>query len=133
VRCRSIAPNGNADDAVLRAIKRFYNLGLKPEWWKLAPMASASWAQLAALVAERDPHCRGAVILGLNQPLEGLVQGFAQATHPIVKGFMVGRTIWGDPSRDWLRGDIDNATLIARVAERFGRLVEAWRSRGAPA
>ena len=121
-----LAP-GSADAAVLRAVKRFYNLGLKPEWWKLAPMASASWAALAALIAERDPQCRGAVVLGLNQPFDELVAGFAQATHPVVKGFMVGRTIWGEASRDWLAGRIDDATLIKQVAERFGRLVDAWR------
>jgi 5-dehydro-2-deoxygluconokinase len=120
------------DQAVLRAVKRFYNLGLKPEWWKLAPMATASWQALAVLVAERDPQCRGAVILGLNQPPEVLAQAFAQATHPIVKGFMVGRTIWGDASRAWFNGQIDDATLITEVAERFGRLVQAWRARGEP-
>jgi 5-dehydro-2-deoxygluconokinase len=121
-----LAPGGT-DAAVLRAVKRFYNLGLKPEWWKLAPMSSASWAALATLIAERDPQCRGAVVLGLNQPFDELVAGFAQAAHPVVKGFMVGRTIWGEASRDWLAGRIDDAALIARVAERFGRLVDAWR------
>jgi 5-dehydro-2-deoxygluconokinase len=123
----SMLAQGSADAAVLRAVKRFYNLGLKPEWWKLAPMASASWAALAALIAERDAQCRGAVVLGLNQPFDELVAGFAQATHPIVKGFMVGRTIWGEASRDWLAGRIDDAALIKQVAERFGRLVDAWR------
>ena len=119
----------NADDAaVLRAVKRFYNLGLRPEWWKLAPMAAESWAAFAGLVAERDPQCRGAVILGLNQPVEALVRGFAAATHPIVKGFMVGRTIWGDASRAWLQGEIDDVALIGQVAGRFGQLVDAWRS-----
>ncbi len=121
-----LAP-GSVDAAVLRTVKRFYNLGLKPEWWKLAPMASASWAALAALIAERDAQCRGAVVLGLNQPFDELVAGFAQATHPVVKGFMVGRTIWGEASRDWLAGRIDDGTLIERVAERFARLVDAWR------
>ena len=116
------------DAAVLRTVKRFYNLGLKPEWWKLAPMAAASWAAFAALVAERDPHCRGAVILGLSQPLETLAQGFAEATDPIVKGFMVGRTIWDKASRAWLMGEIDDAALVAQAAGRFGQLVEAWRS-----
>ncbi|MDE2397365.1 MAG: 5-dehydro-2-deoxygluconokinase [Burkholderiales bacterium] len=115
------------DDVVLRAVKRFYNLGVKPEWWKLAPMQRASWDALSALVAERDPSCRGVVLLGLAQPMERLVEGFAAATHPIVRGFMVGRTIWGDSSRAWLAGTIDDAALIGRVAERFGMLVRAWR------
>jgi 5-dehydro-2-deoxygluconokinase len=127
-----IAPRHD-DTALLRAVKRFYNLGLKPEWWKLAPMAEASWAALAALVADRDPQCRGAVILGLNQPLEALATAFASATHPIVKGFMVGRTIWGEASAAWLRGEIDDDRLVQRVAERYGGLIEAWRASRRPA
>jgi 5-dehydro-2-deoxygluconokinase len=123
-----IIPPNSSDEAVLRAVKRFYNLGVKPEWWKLAPMRAASWAALGELIAERDPHCRGVVLLGLNQPMERLIEGFAAAaTQPIVRGFMVGRTIWGEASRDWLAGTIDDAVLVERVASRFGELVLAWR------
>ncbi len=49
---RGATPVGDSvDTAVLRSITRLYNLGLKPEWWKLAPMAPPSWAALAALIA----------------------------------------------------------------------------------
>ncbi|MEW6706345.1 MAG: 5-dehydro-2-deoxygluconokinase [Pseudomonadota bacterium] len=116
------------DDAVLRAVKRFYNLGFKPEWWKLAPMAPASWAALQALLAERDPQCRGAVILGLNQPLAELVRGFADARNPVVKGFMVGRTLWAEPSLRWLNNEIGDGALVAAVARNFAALVQAWRA-----
>ncbi len=125
---RAVTPEGTADAAVLRSIKRLYNLGFKPEWWKLAPMSSAGWCQLAALVAERDPQCRGAVILGLSQPLKVLAKGFDQATHPIVKGFMVGRTLWADASLAWLKGEIDDAALVDQVAGNFTLLVDAWRA-----
>jgi len=127
----AVTPAGTFDRAVLRAIKRLYNLGFKPEWWKLAPMSSAAWDELAALIAERDPHCRGVVILGLNQPLADLAQGFKRAANPIVKGFMVGRTVWAEPSLSWLKGDIDDATLVAQCAATFGALVDAWRARAA--
>jgi 5-dehydro-2-deoxygluconokinase len=124
-----IAPR-HEDEAVLRAIKRFYNLGLKPEWWKLAPMTAHAWSALAQLAAERDPHCRGAVILGLSQPLDALAASFAQATHPFVKGFMVGRSIWGEPAAAWLHGTIDDGALVQRCVERYGALVRAWQQRG---
>ena len=126
---KALTPDGSADAAVLRAVKRFYNLGVKPEWWKLAPMQEQGWRELEALITERDRHCRGAVILGLNQPLEFLADSFANATNPIVKGFMVGRTLWADASLKWFRGDIDDATLIDEVARNFAVLVDAWRNR----
>ena len=120
---------GEEDAAVLRAVKRFYNLGVKPHWWKLAPMQAPGWAELAALLAQRDPYCRGAVILGLNQPLDYLCRSFAQATNPVVKGFMVGRTLWADASQRWLRGELPDEGLIAEVADNFATLVDAWRAR----
>ncbi|WP_295960191.1 5-dehydro-2-deoxygluconokinase [Rhodoferax sp.] len=126
---RALTPAGTEDAAVLRAVKRFYNLGVQPEWWKLAPMQPQGWTDLAALVAERDPHCRGAVILGLNQPLQLLADSFAQATNPIVKGFMVGRTLWATPSLQWLKNEIDDAAFKNAVAQNFTVLVDAWRNR----
>lgn len=122
-------PEGTADAAVLRAVERFYDLGIKPEWWKLAPMQSQGWTQLEALISRRDPYCRGAVILGLNQPLDCLAASFSQATSPIVKGFMVGRSIWAEASRRWLQGDINDTALVQAVACNFALLVDAWRDR----
>lgn len=126
---KALTPDGSSDAAVLRAVKRFYNLGVKPEWWKLAPMQPAGWRQLEALLAERDPYCRGAVILGLNQPLQYLADSFADASSPIVKGFMVGRTLWADASLKWFKGELGDAELVNEVARNFAVLVDAWRNR----
>jgi 5-dehydro-2-deoxygluconokinase len=121
---------GEEDEAVLRSVRRFYNLGVKPEWWKLAPMSAAGWSALATMVKDADPYCRGAVILGLNQPLQYLADSFVHATNPIVKGFMVGRTLWAGPSLQWLRGEIDDEAFVQATADNFATLVDAWRRRG---
>jgi 5-dehydro-2-deoxygluconokinase len=95
-------------------------------------MQGQGWADLEALVAQRDPHCRGAVILGLNQPLQALADSFELATNPIVKGFMVGRTLWATASLNWLKNDIDDAAFVQQVGHNFATLVEAWRKRDQP-
>jgi 5-dehydro-2-deoxygluconokinase len=92
-------------------------------------MQAQGWSDLAALIAERDPHCRGAVILGLNQPLDALVKSFSLATNPVVKGFMVGRTLWASASLRWFKNDITDKELVQEVAQNFATLVEAWRKR----
>ena len=60
---RAVTPAGTEDDACC-ARSRALQPGVKPEWWKLTPLTADGWTRLAALIAERDPHCRGAVILG---------------------------------------------------------------------
>lgn len=129
----AVAPDVAPDAAVLRAIQRFYNLGIRPEWWKLAPLQAAGWQALELLVRQRDPHCRGAVILGLNQPIAVLADSFSRAGSSIVKGFMVGRSVWAQASQQWLGGQITDQALVDAVAGNFAQLVLAWRNRSAAA
>jgi 5-dehydro-2-deoxygluconokinase len=117
-----------APDTVLRALKRFYNLGVYPEWWKLEPMSEAEWRAIDALVAERDPYCRGVVLLGQSASVEKLAAGFRDArAASSCRGFAVGRSIFLEPSRHWLAGEIDDAILVERVRASFERLIGAWR------
>jgi 5-dehydro-2-deoxygluconokinase len=117
-----------APDTVLRALKRLYNLGICPEWWKLEPMPAAEWRAIDALIAERDPYCRGVLLLGLNAPIDKLAAGFREArASRSCHGFCVGRTIFHEPSRAWLAGEIDDKTLVQRVRASFEQLIGAWR------
>ena len=70
---------------------------------------------------------RGVVLLGLDAPAEELKAafGFAKASQT-VKGFAVGRTIFGDAARAWLGGQIDDTAAIADMAGRFAALCAAW-------
>lgn len=115
-------------DVMYRALKRLYNLGIYPAWWKIEAQSTEVWQQLDALIQERDPYCRGVVLLGLNAPVEELAVGFAQARHSTTcKGFAVGRTIFREPSRAWMAGEIDDATLTSQVQSTFIWLIESWR------
>lgn len=126
-----IPPKSHASthsDVLLRSIKRLYNLGIFPDWWKIESQPREVWQQIDALIQERDPYCRGVVVLGLNAPVEDLAKGFLEASESTsCKGFAVGRTIFQTPSRDWLASKIDDATLIAHVRENFESLIGAWR------
>ncbi|MCP3725943.1 5-dehydro-2-deoxygluconokinase [Paraburkholderia sp. CNPSo 3272] len=119
----------NAPDTVYRALKRLYNIGLYPEWWKLEPMGAAQWREIDALIAERDPYCRGVVLLGLSAPIDQLVEGFrAAAVSNTCRGFTVGRSIFYEPSLAWLAGEIGDDEVIARARRAFETLIGAWRA-----
>lgn len=117
------------DLTVVRVIKRFYNLGIFPEWWKLAPQTEVGWQAISELINERSPHCKGIVLLGLDKPVEELRSGFAIARRfPLVKGFAVGRTIFGEPSRQWLSNAIDDDGLLAQVSNNYQQMVSHWQA-----
>jgi 5-dehydro-2-deoxygluconokinase len=117
-----------APDTVLRALKRLYNLAIYPEWWKVEPMSAAQWQAIDALIAERDPYCRGVVMLGLAASIDELVAAFHEArASKTCRGFAVGRTIFHDASRAWLSGECDDATLKRTVGERYETLIRHWR------
>ncbi|OEF25226.1 5-dehydro-2-deoxygluconokinase [Vibrio rumoiensis 1S-45] len=118
------------DDLYLRAMKRFYNLGIKPDWWKLPPLAESSWQAASDLIDERDPQCCGVVLLGLDAPQEELKSGFIQASNNNkVKGFAVGRTLFGEPSKKWFANEINDQELIDQVKSNYHNLIDLWRSR----
>ncbi|CAN7270044.1 5-dehydro-2-deoxygluconokinase [Pararhizobium sp. LjRoot255] len=121
--------HGKLDDQTIpRALNELYDAGLKPDWWKLEPQASrTAWAAIDAVIEQRDPLCRGVVLLGLEAPYDVLKEGFAAArTSKTVKGFAVGRTIFADASKAWLAGEISDEQAIADMAGKFEALVNLW-------
>jgi 5-dehydro-2-deoxygluconokinase len=126
-----ILPRGLPVDAhtVARAISRIYEIGVRPDWWKLEPSTnSATWRNIERAIARGDPYCRGVVLLGLSAPPGELAASFAAAAPcGIVKGFAVGRTIFEDIAHDWFRGLIGDESAVKRMAVNLAALVSAWR------
>jgi 5-dehydro-2-deoxygluconokinase len=118
-----------ADDTVLRALQRLYNLSIYPEWWKLEPLAAPQWRAIDALIEERDPYCRGVVLLGLAASIATLTEGFRAARDSTTcRGFAVGRTIFDEPAQAWLAGTMDDAALVKTVRANYETLIHAWRA-----
>lgn len=111
-------------------IKHFYTIGLKPDWWKLPGVSAQAWQAISQVIEQNDPYCRGILILGLDAPEETFKQVFnASANAPLVKGFAVGRTIFGQPSAQWPAGELSDEQLIQAVSERYKRLIHLWKNR----
>ncbi|MHC5232249.1 bifunctional 5-dehydro-2-deoxygluconokinase/5-dehydro-2-deoxyphosphogluconate aldolase [Brucella sp. LJL56] len=118
------------DDTTARVIERFYEIGVYPDWWKLEPMKTkAAWANACDAIIRNDAHTRGIVVLGLDAPAEDLEASLAIAAEfDLVKGFAVGRTIFGDAARKWLNGSISDEEAIADMAARYRSLCNVWDS-----
>jgi 5-dehydro-2-deoxygluconokinase len=112
-----------------RALARIYALGVRPDWWKLPPSASAAnWQAIADTITREDPLCRGVVLLGLAAPEPELIASFAAvAPFAVVKGFAIGRTIFHDAARAWFAQEISDSDACAAMAGKLSTLVDAWR------
>jgi 5-dehydro-2-deoxygluconokinase len=68
------------------------------------------------------------LLLGLEASVDELAAAFRDArASRSCRGFLVGRTIFREPSEAWLAGRIDDDTLVARVRATFEALVAAWK------
>jgi 5-dehydro-2-deoxygluconokinase len=117
------------DDTTARALKRIYNLGVRPAWWKLEAQSPASWRGICEVIRARDPWCNGVLLLGLDAPEEVLLRAFEHAIEaPLCRGFAVGRSIFNPAARGWFAGEMSDEEAIADIAARYKRLIDHWRS-----
>ncbi|WP_138472953.1 5-dehydro-2-deoxygluconokinase [Poseidonocella sp. HB161398] len=121
-----VAPTDDTTTATL--IRQFYAAGVYPDWWKLEPLKTAqAWSNAVEAIEENDPNTRGIVVLGLDAPEAELAASFEVAAgFDLVKGFAVGRTIFGDAARAWLKGEMDDTAAIEMMAARYERLCGIW-------
>ncbi|OZG70372.1 5-dehydro-2-deoxygluconokinase [Hahella sp. CCB-MM4] len=113
---------------VAALIHQFYELGVYPDWWKLEPMTDENaWRNVIDAIESHDRHTRGIVVLGLDAPQAELQASFdIAAKFDLVKGFAVGRTIFGDAARAWMSGKISDEEAVADMTSRFRRLCDIW-------
>ena len=126
IASRSGLPCG--PDTLARALRRFYALGARPDWWKLpSPTSAAEWQAITAAIDDNDPHCRGVLLLGLDAPEHELLAAFTLAAKAsICKGFAIGRTIFGEPALAWFDQAITDHEATRTMASRYRRLIAAW-------
>jgi 5-dehydro-2-deoxygluconokinase len=124
------SPYGKVEgDTTARVLERLYDLGIRPDWWKLEPSEEpAAWGAIQDTIRRRDPWCRGVLVLGLASDAESLASAFrAAAPFELVRGFAVGRTIFAEPARRRLAGETGDAETVAALAANLQAVVAAWR------
>lgn len=117
----------SAGPSCARTVARLYDSGIMPDWWKLEPLPAEEWCEVCGTVEERDPHCRGIVILGMDAPLDELSDAFETAAEfDLVKGFAVGRSVFGAAAERWFVGAADDETVSAELQRNFNALCDSW-------
>ena len=125
-----ICPAGEnpvAEDTLPRALRRFYNLGVRPDWWKLEAQTRTGWQAISDVIAECDPHCKGVVMLGLGADEATIHDALAIAAEfPVCRGFAVGRSIFADAAHQWFEGSIDDHAARESISGRYLAMIDTW-------
>ncbi len=107
-------------------VEKCYQQGIYPDWWKLPPIDdSVGWKHISETIRDSDPGCKGILLLGQNLPLKELVkkhQKIKQADE-MIKGFAVGRTIWGDLAGRYFAGQIGEKEIQEQIKQNFLELI----------
>lgn len=116
------------DQTTAQIIQRFYDLGVYPDWWKLEPMKTdAAWQAACDAITRNDPYTRGIVVLGLAAAESALRDSFqVAARYPLVKGFAVGRTIFGAAAEAYMKDKITAGEAVDQMADNYARLCAFW-------
>ncbi len=84
------------DTTIARVMRRIYNLGVRPAWWKIEPPSREAWPYVLETIAAYDPHCNGVLLLGLDAPEDECAASVRRGgAVPPCRGFAVGRSIFG--------------------------------------
>lgn len=115
---------------LLRSMDQVYDAGLHPDWWKLPGFDDdAGWKEARKLLERRDPYCRGIFMLGLNEPYASLRETVIRAgRNEVCVGFAIGRTIFGDVSRQWFPGELTDEQAITSMQIIYQRIVADFES-----
>lgn len=119
-----------ASQTLTQMMQRYYDMGIYPDWWKLEPgFSNGHWEAVSQVITRNDPYCRGVLLLGLSMPIDELAVKFRDAAgHTLVKGFAIGRSIFGDAAEKWFVGAFDDAAAIADMEARLRQTCKAWQS-----
>lgn len=119
--------------AVAQAMDLIYSAGVKPDWWKLPPSIDGeAWRLVDEAIERFDPWCRGVLVLGMEASPDRLGESFAAAARsPWVRGFAVGRSIFGTAASEWFAGRWDDERAVDDVAARYQQVITIWEAAAA--
>ncbi|MCY6379740.1 5-dehydro-2-deoxygluconokinase [Hoeflea prorocentri] len=114
--------------AVAEAVERVYEMGVKPDWWKLEPLTDADdWKRVAGLVDVHDDDCHGIVMLGQTASVSALQEAMSAASGiDRIRGFAIGRGIVAKPFEAWLKEEIGDDEAVSMMRQSYRLFIDSW-------
>jgi 5-dehydro-2-deoxygluconokinase len=116
-------------DMLAGVIRDAYARGLVPDIWKIEGTSSAAGARIIdAAIAERTGPRQ--LILGKGADAASIAGWFdAAAGLRSPAGFAIGRSVFMEPSTDFLQGRTTAEDAVGAIATRYLSLIDQWKAR----
>lgn len=118
--------------AGMRAIQA---AGIEPDVWKVEGVERLEEAERIIAIARAEARWAdvACTVLGAGAGSEQVGRWLDTAAAAGFSGFAIGRSIWRDPLRAHLQGDLTGVEVSDRVHERFLRFAERFKEKAAAA
>src|SRR6185436_18332453 len=105
-------------------IREAYRRGLAPAFWKIEGTLASEGARIIDAAISERPEGRQ-LILGKAADQATVAAWFAVArSNRTASGFAVGRTVYWEPSSEFLLGNIGDADAVDRIAGNYLALID---------
>lgn len=120
-------------DLMVRAIGELQDAGIESDVWKIEGVDErADAARIAVQCREGGRDGVACVVLGRGAD-DDKVDQWLRNGAPVEGyiGFAIGRSIWGDPLKGWIEGDLSRDDAASQVADNYLRFIEVYTAAGA--
>ena len=132
------AVDGDADrydaelrpDLMIRAIAELQDAGVEADIWKIEGVdEQADCERIAAQCREGGRDGVVCVVLGRGAD-DDKVDHWLRQGAPVegYVGFAIGRSIWGDPLKGWIDGDLSREDAASQIADNYLRFIDFYTS-----
>ena len=117
-------------ELMIRAIGELQEAGVESDIWKIEGVDErADCERIAAKCREGGRDGVVCVVLGRGADSDKVDHWLRQAA-PVegYVGFAIGRSIWGDPLKGWIDGDLSRGDAASAVADDYLRFLDVYRA-----
>ncbi|HEY7121576.1 MAG TPA: DUF2090 domain-containing protein [Solirubrobacterales bacterium] len=113
---------------MLRAIAELQGAGIESDIWKIEGVDRRADCERIAAQCQADGR-DGVVCVVLGRGADdNKVDHWLRQGAPVegYVGFAIGRSIWGDPLKGWIDGDLSREDAASRIADNYLRFIEVY-------
>jgi 5-dehydro-2-deoxygluconokinase len=115
-------------ELMLHAIAELQAAGIESDIWKIEGVDRRADCERIAAQCQTDGR-DGVVCVVLGRGADdNKVDNWLRQGAPVegYVGFAIGRSIWGDPLKGWIDGDLSREDAASRIADNYLRFIEVY-------